>query len=306
MADSFGSMVGALRLYVPDLPLTLAEHFIRDRYRRLAERRPWAGLRRESEFLVNAAKTAGTVTVTNNSTSIVGAGSAFAASDVGRQFKIGIGSPIYTVATVTDPTHLTLDRVWGGVTAGTQTYKVWDGYVTVPTDFMRFIAVTDPLRGWRLRHWITQDELIRWDPQRTFTGDPYALIDRRFSASGVPQYELWPYCLTQRGLPYYYIARPADLVDDDDEPFYPMRGDVIVSGALADLCRWPGTPDAKNPMFNLQNMTLFRTFEAEFEDKLVELERADEDVYMTWYANNSWAEWPFAPMSAAYIQSHAV
>src|SRR5262245_60648430 len=105
-ANTFDEMVRSLRLYVPQLPYMLALHFVRDRYRRILERRNWSGLRAEGEFLLNAQKSAGTVTVTRNSVDVVGVGTAFAASDVGRQFKAGAGSPVYTIATFTSPTQI--------------------------------------------------------------------------------------------------------------------------------------------------------------------------------------------------------
>lgn len=302
--SDFIQMVRSLRLFVPQLSLSLAEQFIRDRYRRLLERRPWSALRGEGEFLFDAAKTDGRVTFVRGTPTITGVGTTFDADDVGRQFKAGSGSPVYTITAVdVGGQILTLDANIGVVTTANASYQIFDGYVTPPDDFMYFLVATDPIQGYNIRHWVTQDDLNAWDPMRTFFGQPYVLADRMM-ISNQPQYEAWPYATTERVIHFYYIKRGADLVDDTDIPIWPIRSDVIVTGALADVCRWPGTAQQPNPMF--ARLDIQRTYEAEYEDKLVDLERADESIFMTWLSSNSWLSQPFAPFSTNYLQTHVV
>jgi hypothetical protein len=307
--NSFLEMSRSLLLYAPSLPILLAQQFIRDRYRRILEIRPWSALRAESEFLIYAAKTAGSVAVVRGSDQVVGTLTAFTLTDIGRQFKASAGSPIYTITNVVVISQtLTLDRVFGGDSAVSASYYVFDGYVTPPSDFMMFMVVTDPRNAWRLQHWVTQDELNRWDPQRTFFGTAYALIDRRFnSVTNTPQYELWPYNTTDRNYPYFYSKRGADLVNPTDIPVWPIRSDIIVYGALADLCLWPGTPDVPNPLFAspYANRSL-SMFEGKYQDGLIELERRDEEIYMTWLSSMPAGGYPFSPLSAGFMQSHVI
>ena len=311
-SDNFLAMTRQLRLYVPDLPVTLAQKFIRDRYRRVLEMRPWSGLRAESQFLLQPwTTTPGTVTVTNNSTTVVGDSTTFDSGMVGLQFKAGLGSPVYTITAVADATHLTLDMPWALVTASAQSYIIFTGYVTPPDDFKWFLVAVDPQQGWRMHHWVTQDELLSWDPQRNFFGQPYCLVDRRFSSSGisgltagVPQYEAWPYSSSTRMIWYLYIKQGTDLVNDTDVPIWPIRSDIIVYGALADASRWPGTREAPNPWFARPD--IWKGYEGQFQDTLVEIERQDEDTYMTWLAGTDFGSYPFAPLSAAFIQQHAI
>jgi hypothetical protein len=306
MADTFGSMTRSLRLWVPDAPIFLAQTLIRDRYRRAAERRPWSALRKEGQFLVQAPNTTGTVTLVRGSATITGSGTAFAATDQYRQFQVGQKAPTYTITTVdVGAQTLTLDHVYGGASATGSTFRIIDAYVTAPLDFMQFIVVYDPLQNWRLRHWMTQQDLAKLDPARSSAGTPWALVDRSFDPiTKRPQYELWPFTVSNRVYSYYYVSRVPDLVNDTDEVIYPLRGDVLVRGALADLCRWPGTPERPNPQFG-KAIELSRQYEAEYEDQLVELERQDESMYMTWMAEASWANWPYAPMDAAFLQRHS-
>lgn len=300
-ANTFLEMTRSLRLYVPQLPITLAEQFIRDTYRQILERRDWSALRREGEFQLNVMKTAGTVAVTRGATTVTGTSTSFASTDTGRQIKIGQDAPLYTVTYVSS-TSLTLDRAYGGDTVTASTYKVFDGYVSAPTDFLRFLYVIDPENGFRLRHWITQDELNAMDPQRLNFGEPYLVVDRMFNTAStpMPQYELWPYASAAKTLYYVYIKRAADLVSDTDIPIWPLRSDVIVQGALAEVAKWPGTIKEPNPYFSRPD--LWKAYKAEFEDRMIELERKDMEVYMTGLQYPSYDS--YAPMSASWHQTH--
>lgn len=306
MADTFEAMYRSLRLWVPDLPIFLAQQFIRDRYRRAAERRMWSGLRGEAEFLLNAATTTGTVTLVRGDATVTGIGTSWTASEIGRQFMAGNRAPVYTVLSVnTGAQTLELDRVYGGDSATSVMYRILDAYVTVPSNFQQFMVVYDPKMNWRLRHFMTQADIARLDPARTSSGTPWAVVDRKFNeVLGLPQYEIWPYSHSARNYPYYYSKRVTDVVNDDDTPFYPLRGDILVKGALADCCRWPGTIERPNPMYG-KAVELSRQFEAEYEDQLSEMERQDENTYMTWLADTSWSSWPYAPMDASFLQQHA-
>lgn len=309
MADTFSQMYRSLRLWAPDLPIFLAKQLIRDRYRRVAERRIWSHLRAEAEFILDDAKTDGTLTVTRNSDAVVGVGTSFASSDVGRQLMVGNRAPVYTVSAVADPTNLTLDRVWGDSTEGSGlNYRILDAYVTCPADFKSFMVVYDPKQNWRLRHFVTQDDIAKLDPARTTAGTPWALVDRRFSTLtgtlGQATYEMWPYSVSKRNYPYYYEKNVADLSLDADTPEIPIRGDALVRGALADVTRWPGSTERPNPMYDPRG-TMAKSWEAEFQDQVAELERQDENTYLTWWSTNEWSAWPYAPLDAAFLQNHA-
>ncbi len=305
--DSFLQITRALRLYVPELPITLAEQFIRDRYRRILERRDWSATRREAEFLLSASKTDGSVSFVRGTFIISGNGTTFDLNDIGRQFKAGQGSPVYTILDVDVPGQLlTLNMPVGITTSINAGYWILDAFVTPPADFLQFIVAANPIQGWRLRHWVTSEELTVMDPQRTFMGQPYVLADRMFSNGGLglPQYEAWPYATTQQTIYYMYLTRPADLIQATDVPIWPIRTDAIVAGALADVSRWPGTRETPNPYFTRPEY--WKAYEMEYEDKMIEIERRDESIFMTMLQSYPYNNLPFAPLSAAYIQSHAV
>ena len=78
---------------------------------------------------------------------------------------------------------------------------------------------------------------------------------------------------------------------------------------MADVCRWKGTQTVPNPMYGLDTAV---SFDREFEHKVAEMEREDDETYLVdvRYQINAWqglgmAPWPFA-MGADWAQSHGV
>lgn len=312
--NTFIEITRSLRLYVPQLPITLAQQFIRDRYRRILAARDWSGCRREAQFLLKAAKSDGSVTFARGDTTIVGVGTAFDAEDVGRQFKVGTGSPVYTIIDVdVMAQELTINMPIGVNDSVEASYMIMDAFVTPPADFLRFVVVSNPQMGWRLRTNITSGELSLMDPQRTFVGQPYCLADRMYNVATAadaqsyrPQYEAWPYATSNQTLYYLYMIQGADLINDNDVPIWPIRSDAIVDGALADVARWPGTMEQPNPYF--ARPEYWKSYESIYQDKMIEIERIDEDVFMNYLDMNPMYGLPLFPItwSAAWLQSHAM
>lgn len=82
------------------------------------------------------AYTTGTVTLTNGSATVTGAGTTFTSDMVGRIFQnttTGADRLWYRIKTFTSTTSLTLENVYEGATAGTQTYKISEIF-NVPED----------------------------------------------------------------------------------------------------------------------------------------------------------------------------
>ena len=283
----------------------LAQRMINDRYQRVMEWKPWAALRATSQFLIPDAYTTGTVAVVYGSNQVTGTNTVWTSAMVGLQFKANGQAPILTITAVdVGGQVLTVDAVWGLTSASAATYMILKNYVTVPTDFKRFVVVADPLRQWRLRFNIKSSELNLFDPGRTNVGDPWVLADLSYDTSGVPQYELWPGPQTKRVYPYVYIKEAAALVQDTDRPIYPFRGEELVLGALADLCQWPGTADAPNPLFRA-SATNLPMFEARFMSAMNNIERQDEEIYLNSWGQDDNSTYPFYPGDAKFMQNHA-
>lgn len=304
MADTFRQMYRELREYVPNLPEFLARKLINERYQRILDTRPWAGLRGQDQWLIPNMYTTGTIDVVNGSATMVGHGTAWTADMVGRQIRPNNQAPTFTILDVIDDHTLTVDSVWGMRTQLNIPYLIVQCYVSAPTDFKEFKVVYDPIRMWRLFTWIKVEELAQYDPARTNTGDAWIVADYLYDGQGTPQFELWPAPTTIRTYPYVYVKQGTPLINADDTPIYPLRGNEIVLGALADLCRWPGTPATPNPLFEKAQIMLPQ-YEGQCRDALIQLERIDEGIYLNWWGKGDYMTYPYAPFDDKFLQNHA-
>lgn len=74
----------------------------------------------------------GTVAVNNGSTAVVGTGTVFTSAWVGRFIWVeGTSGPFkYSIASVTDSTHMTLNQNWLGTNQATSRFQIYDNQVT--------------------------------------------------------------------------------------------------------------------------------------------------------------------------------
>jgi hypothetical protein len=288
----------------------LAQDFVNFSFRKLVEKRGWSWLQKTNQFIVNTVYNTGNADVTFNQNTVVGHGTTWTAAMVGRQFRIGLSNPIYTITAVGSATSLTLDQPFGGATTLGVGYQIYNAYVTVPSDFHHFISVYDPQFAWQLWWNVKQDELNAWDAQRASAGTAYCVAQQTYDTTvtpPLPRYEIWPHQFVQKPFPFVYISRPPDLNDAGASlPRY-ITGDVIMDGALAEAARWPGPDkDHPNPYFNL-NLSL--AMERLFNEKVRTCEVQDDEVYMQDVSYGQLNRMPWAPFplgDAAFIQAHAI
>lgn len=74
--------------------------------------------------LTNTDYTTGTITATNNSQTITGAGTTFTAGMIGRWLQVTNDGYWYRISAFTDTTHVTLETSYEGTTASGQTYTI--------------------------------------------------------------------------------------------------------------------------------------------------------------------------------------
>lgn len=307
MPDTYGQMWRRILLHCPFVPVPLAQDWINDRYRAALDSAGlWGGQVAESQFIIPDAYSTGTISATNASITVTGAATGWTAALEGRQFYTGGAGPYYTISTVdVGAQTLTLERAFGGTTTGAGTaYEIAQAYVTPPTDFLAFKSIKDPVNNWRIRFNKPQEWLDRVDARRSTAGNAWYFVDYRQSSTGVPRYEVWPRVTSQRVYPFLYWRRPADMTTDDATPMFPLRGDELVTGALADLSRWPGTERRRNPGFNLQ---LAKEYEEMFADEIRRLQRVDQETYLSDYiAPNDGFDEGLAdiPLDAHFLQTH--
>lgn len=308
--DSYQRIYRQVLLRCPAVGTFNAQLFIQHAFRQLCQRRLWSFQTKRAQFIMNAQYNTGTVSVVLNSDTVVGVGTTFTGAMVGRQFRIGLNTPIYTIIAVPDATTLTLSEVWGAASASAQGYRIYNAYVTVPADFQSFISVYDPQMNWQLWTQVQQEYLNIYDAQRASTGTSYLLSPIDYStldSPPLPRYEVWPHQTAQYVYPYLYVARMADLDDSGATLPREVNGDLLLEMALAECARWPGASvESPNPYFNL---TLALQHDRRAETILQQVERLDDEISQTsvWYGQLD--SIPFAPLpwaSASFMQSHAL
>ena len=308
--STFDQLYKGVQLRCPAAPLFLARQWIDFRFRRLWDRKLWSWQRKRSQFLMSQVTNAGTVTATRGNFTIAGAGTAWTTDLVSQQFRVGLQTPIYTIASVNVGAQtLDLTEVWGGSTTIGATYSIYNAYVTPPTDFQNFISVWDPQYNWQLELNVTQEELNAWDAQRANTGTAYVVasldFNDAFNSPPLPRYEIWPHQRAEYVYPFMYVSRPPDLSESGSTLPRMIRGDVLLEGALADAARWPGASrDEPNVYFNL---ALAMAHETRYETQVNEMVRTDDELMENDVQYMSLSAMPFASIpygDARYLQSH--
>ncbi len=305
---TFEQLYKRLRVWYPEVPLSIAEDCVNTALSEALSNMEWSGLRGYGEFRLAAPFTTGTVSVTAGSATVTGAGTGWTSALVGQQFFITQG-PYYTVISVESSTSLTLDRVWAMDDATGQAYNIQTIYLTCPEDFLYFTSVVDRANRWRLRTRLSQEQLDDVDATRTTTGMSWVLAAATPSpvvaTLGYTRFELWPRPTAPSIYPFSYVKRLPLLSADTDTPIFPLRGDVIFKGAMAQLCLYPGTSEKPN-MLN-QNLNNHKIWQERFVRAIEQAKSDDEDIRQTRVSYwNEVNDYTYAPLDARFMQTHVL
>lgn len=185
--DDFNTLYNRLQSRCPAVGPILAQQLISDSWHVLQSRREWSWRRRNAIFAPPNIYITGTVSTnvsTGQPTLITGIGTAWTAQMIGQQIRVGgLTNPYYTINTVLSATALTIDLPWAGAEAVSQPYQILQVYYPVPQDFNYFVVALSPKDGYKLWTNLTQVELALIDPQRTDTGQTYAVAFRDYTAT---------------------------------------------------------------------------------------------------------------------------
>lgn len=303
--ENFGSLYKRILVYAPECPLPLAQEFINNAYSRVQSAWAWQALRVDLDKIFPLTYTTGTAQVTAGSLNVVGNGTTWTQAHVGLQFLVGGTAPIYTIETVTDATHLILDRAYGNTTNAAAVYSIQLVYLELPSDYIYIESVRDLANNWRLRTGFSQKQLDVWDAKRNVTGTPYLCAAAPVRVSNnAERLEFWP--RVAPGPKTYmirYQKRPPLLSADTDTPIFPVRGDAIRYGALAELAMWKGTSKVPNVNFDLNTHQLY---EGMFQEALQEAIREENEHYQQLVKYEDSEGLPYAPIDASYLQTHDV
>ncbi len=188
---------GQLRLQItqenPGIPLEKVDGWIQDRYTEILDRVEWKRTQADSVIVSPASYNTGTITATQGSNAILGAGTTWTAEMTGRMIRLDAQSEFYEF-TFVDATHATLDRGWEHPDTTTATYRIDQAVFLLPDD-CRILKACRGLHDWQFPlERVTPGELNRRAGQRTTYGTPqmYAPSFDNFADPPIMQVELYP------------------------------------------------------------------------------------------------------------------
>lgn len=204
-----------------------------------------------------------------------------ASSFAGRQLRLGINFPVFTVEAVVSATELITDLEWKATSESGVDYVIAGLYYTIAPDIKSLLAVLDQTQGIPpLRVDVPIMEINRIDPQRSATGYPQFLANRGTNANGNIQWELWPRCPTERQLRVFYFKQPAKLVSEGDRIPAFINPTTLFYGMMADAYATKFGPD--DPAYN-QNLAVM--YEKKWQEGLDYMVLADEEKIQSRYSN---------------------
>ena len=183
--DNFVSLSNRLLTRCPQAGILLCEQFVNDAWKTLQASREWSFRRRFGTFAPPTMYVTGYASTNvglGDPTMITGTGTAWTASMVGRQIRIGgLLFPFYTIVAVLSPTSLLIDTPWAGDDLLLQSYQILQAYYPVPTDFGYMYCVVSIKDSYRLWLNVTEGDLAMLDPQRTNFGQTYSAVFRGYT-----------------------------------------------------------------------------------------------------------------------------
>ena len=317
--------------WFPDIDPLGANALVFRAYKDIRDSRDWSYLKRTGCWFAPNQITAGTVTTTQFSTSVVADSvAAPAINAVGltlppqqplsvRQFRVN-GGPIYNITAwaYNNPSPglgtITIDRPYAETGGAGRSYMVYQPYVPAPsTDFKQWLSWVDPLNNYRFRYrnlfW-TQKEVDKRDPNRQSWSIPVALAAHDYitypgDTAQRPRFEAWPHPIQQIGYIIEYLIKGDSVGMNDYLPFQ-VTDQCILAHARHyghQLVANQPNVDVKVKAFHLQAMKIA---DAEAFDLLHKCHNEDNSIFDSRVVTEETGPQLSGPLDAEYLQSHVV
>jgi len=306
---NFGQMIGTCSAYNPNA-LAQIPTWINEQVREVYDKKTWYGLFTKGQIICPASVSGGTAMVTFNSPIVQGINTTWDQTLIGRQFRAGLNTPVYTIINV-DPFAqvITLELPWGGPFAPnqlTQTtgYYIVQMYYSLGPNIKYIKTMVNMQMGFRMRLNLTQEYFNTFDPWRIQVNFPWAIAPMPTDPNGNYLVEMWPAPFTQQALPFMVYCQPGNLqYDQDTLPPY-IRCDVINSAVIARALRFK---PKDNPGYDPQTaIAVASDFDRKYEAKLLDMANADENLYRT-SATIQGEDLPYYTPGGAFFEAqHAV
>jgi hypothetical protein len=251
-------LVRELAQTVPNLPTNLSETFVQRAWADICQRRTWSFLIKEGGFNAPPIVQGGTVTITQNSVSVVVDATAGAAINavaaatpplIQRQFRVSTTGTIYNIVSWNNGTlTLVLDRPILETSAAGASYMIYQCYFSGPPeslrtdgvrDFNRWISVMDPVNGWTLKDDVGKAWLDVRDPQRATTDLAFRYVDYKADTYGNMLWEFWPHPTSGQQYVCLYKAKGLDYAPGNRPLPSVLPESLILDRALSKYCyRW--------------------------------------------------------------------
>ena len=233
---TYGQLKFRLVKAFPGVDVDLIEGWISDRYEEILSELPWTRQNTTAVLQTAAPYSVGTVSLTPDSASVTGTGSAFTSAMTGMAFRVAGEDDIYAF-TRTGPTSGTLDRPFEGKGGSGLSYSLFQHIYVMPADCRMlddsaFSSFSGPLKR------MSRSQLNQADPTRIGTGRPQVWTSYMDDGSAPPriQVELSPIPDKVYGIPYTYNA-DASLPDSGAAFLAWLNPAALVEGVTAKIKR---------------------------------------------------------------------
>lgn len=299
--SAFIDLWNELTQQVRSLDGLLAQKFVNRAWIDIGDSYEWSWLRAQGALSAPAAISTGAVSINQFSRTLTFDAAATTVLDsisadiplTTRSIKIA-SSPPYQIASYTPGGTATLDPLGpafqeASVTLGS--FSIVRAFYDVPSDFLRFISVYDPVSDYPLHHGpkLTQQLLDRLDPQRTTSSQPaglYTAYTKRIQASTgettsySPRFEMWPHPTVARGYPFTYRRRTPEFVNDDDTLPGTIEAELVLWRAKFLAYEWAETNKANQPLLQGPNwFNLAVLASKEYGDGLRAAQKFDRETF---------------------------
>lgn len=270
---------GQIRLLLqqsfPGVSLDTIDEKINSRYALILSLLDWKGLEKSGTIETVAAIDTGTVTLTNGSEAVSGAGTNWTSAITGMQLELPDRPELYTV-TFVDATALVLDRPFEGPTSpsGGGGYTLLQSIYALPKDCRNLRVITNPVTG---RELIQKSELGFAEqigfPRMEGVAEMYIpqpdLIDPNTGFVLAQQIRLYPLPRLARGYPIVYeqMAPGFDGANTSLGPLQFVSDAALLAGCKADLELEKETP----------NMAKVQGYEAGFQKQFTGMLHVEND-----------------------------
>ena len=263
---SVADLAGQVHDAVPGVDITQAELAVDVEMRGLFQEHTWSFARRGLVLSTVKAKSAGTVSITEGSKSLVGVGTAFTLDDIGKEVRLPDGYA-YEIGGVNIPAQtLTLCVAYAGTTVAGASYLLFQRHYALPAGIERILTMGNQITAVREKSII---DLNVSDPRRLITGMPLAYVTINESTAGLRMIELWPVPLVVYQLPYVGLKQREG---NDGETVLPSISTLLLDLACARACRIAfGRMGGKEPYWRILGLD----YQGSAQQRLLQVKKMD-------------------------------